>query len=452
MVEHSSPTSSNVASRRDFLRAGSVLAAGAAATCGLAIGRRTYVAADPPDLGLDAKTLDKLQKMWSAAWESIAWRQDHYGTGGIVESDERVDGGRKLYWPWCWQRNYVVEPMLKQKHFDRERRFLEFWEKCQEQDGCWRHCYDIRNHKGFAGGEAETDNVGYMLWDVWAYVDATEDLAWLRKHESMVLRAAEFLMTKFRPDLQLIWGVEEGAEIDETTGNTIPWPAGYTTHINAVCAKGLRCAGELAGKLGKPDQAKKYAQCASQVQKSIENRLFDEKKGTYCFGILEDGTRVTGSLWLALMPGYVNNCWNDRVASTFEYLWKRNHGHDPKIPQGYWSRDYRPVIGKKESHFFNYSGVGPNIGTSPAIAHLLLLGGDTRRAKEQIELFTQFTNDSNLIPEHINTIHPGKTGTYGCYPDGHYWVDSGNLFHMSFFLRLISTFPKLLGSAEGVSK
>jgi len=399
-------------------------------------------------LNLKEEDLHKLRNMCTAGWESICWRQDYYNTGGIVESDERVDEGRKLYWPWCWPRTYVVQPMLRQGYFDRVRRFLEFWEKCQEKDGAWYHCYDIRNYAGCSEAKFETDNVGYMLWHIGEYINATGDVDWLRQHEAMALRAADFLFSKFNPELQLIWGIEEGGEVDDKTGKEVDWPAGYATHINAVCEKGLCCAAELAERLDKLDLAKKYRCCASQIHEAIETKLFNEKAGTYCFGILEDGTQLTGSMWFALMPGYVNNRWDSKVASTFEYLWSRNHGHDPKIPNGYWYRDCRNLVGKTESHFFNYSGVGCTIGTSAAIAHMLLLGGDTQRAKEQIELCVQFTNDSNLIPEHINTIHPGKIGNYGCYPDGYYWVDSGNLFHLSFFLRLISTFPDLIANAK----
>ncbi len=67
-------------------------------------------------LPLSAQTRAKLQAMWDASWESVRWRQDRHKTGGIVESDERVN---KLYWPWCWPRNFIVEPMLAVKYYDR---------------------------------------------------------------------------------------------------------------------------------------------------------------------------------------------------------------------------------------------------------------------------------------------------------------------------------------------
>jgi hypothetical protein len=83
---------------------------------------------------------------------------------------------------------------------------------------------------------------------------------------------------------------------------------------------------------------------------------------------------------------------------------------------------------------------------SPALTQLLLLSGDVTRATEQIDVFTKYTNDSNLIPEHVNTLNSGKLGNYGLYPSGYYWVDSGNLMHLSFFLRLLTTFKDLFSS------
>ena len=397
-------------------------------------------------LNLSENAWNKLNRMWSASWESIGWRQDQYPTGGIIESDERVDEGRKLYWPWCWPRNMLVESMLSEKYFDRVRLFLEFWEKCQPADGGWLHCYDIRTCQSYPGAKQETDNVGYMLWHIHAYVEATGDIDWLKKHRKMVFSGADYILSKFNPELNLVWGVEEMTVIDERTGKEIDCPAGYTTGINAVCEKGLRCAADLSAKIGDAQKAKEYAGYASKIARAIDEKLFDESAKTYVLGILDDGTRFLHSFWFILMPGYVNNRWDDHVAATFDYVWSHNHGHDPKIPESVWGCDLRPVMNKTQSCFFEYSGLGPGIGISPAFAHLLLLSGDVSRASQLIELITQYTNDSNQIPEHINTIHKGKCGNYGLYPDGYYWVDSGNLMHLSFFLRLLTTFRDLFVS------
>jgi hypothetical protein len=93
--------------------------------------------------------------------------------------------------------------------------------------------------------------------------------------------------------------------------------------------------------------------------------------------------------------------------------------------------------------FGSSAGKGPYVGVSPAIAHLLLLGVEEAKARQQIEFFSRWTNDSNLIAQNLCTFHAGRN--YSKYPNGHYWVDSGNLFHLSFFLRLAIHYPDKLG-------
>ena len=390
---------------------------------------------------LSAEVRKKIRLMWEASWESIRWRQDKYKTGGIVESDERVDGGRKLYWPWCWPRNFIVEPMLAVREYDRVRRYLDFWAHCQHADGAWYRCYDVRDYKPYDQLK-ETDNVGYMLIHIANYIAATEDKTWLIAHRDMVLHAGDYLCKMFNPEYDLIYGVEEARDVDEQ-GNVIDLPSGYSTHINTVCAKGLHNAATLAARLGQKESAKKFSDTAKKVEKAIEDKLYDEKRGQYLLGLTDNGRPLLGTLWFKLMPGYVPLVWNQRVESTFWKLWESSYNLDPKIPGGYWGQDFRPMINNKDFDFKNSPGKGPYIGVSAAIAHLLLLGKEEALARQQIEFFTRYTNDSHLIAQNLCTFYAGRD--YSMYPNGQYWVDSGNLFHLSFFLRLAIHYPDKLG-------
>lgn len=425
--------------RRSFLRSTAMTAVLASQAGLTSIFGKANVFQDQSFLPIEVSK--KLQLMWDASWESIRWRQDKYKTGGIVESDERVDGGRKLYWPWCWPRNFIVEPMLAVKEYDRVRRYLEFWAKCQHADGAWYRCYDVRDYKPYDKLK-ETDNVGYMLINIASYMQATEDKTWLIAHRDMVLHAGDYLCGLFNPEYDLIYGVEEARDVDEK-GNVIDLPSGYSTHINTVCAKGLHNAATLAAQLGRMESAKKFHNTASRVEKAIEDKLYDEKRGQYLLGLTDNGQPQLGTLWFKLMPGYVPLLWNKRVESTFWKLWESSYNLDPKIPGGYWGQDFRPMIENIDFDFKNSAGKGPYIGVSAAIAHLLLLGGEEAKARQQIEFFTRFTNDSHLIAQNLCTFYAGRD--YSMYPNGQYWVDSGNLFHLSFFLRLAMHYPDKLG-------
>ena len=59
---------------------------------------------------------DVLVRMMASGVESIMYRQSLSPTGGIVESDPRVDRGNYLYADRCWLRNYHVEPLLALRH------------------------------------------------------------------------------------------------------------------------------------------------------------------------------------------------------------------------------------------------------------------------------------------------------------------------------------------------
>ena len=91
--------------RREFLRSSVGLAALSSCAPPSSAAGGTKVPQAP--LALSDQARAKLRAMWDASWESIRWRQDRYKTGGIVGSDERMDGGRKLYWPWCWPRDFI---------------------------------------------------------------------------------------------------------------------------------------------------------------------------------------------------------------------------------------------------------------------------------------------------------------------------------------------------------
>lgn len=377
----------------------------------------------------------KLNTMLDASIESITWRQDSYTTGGIVESDERVDEGRKLYWPWCWPRSFVVKPLLDLGETGRVRRFLDFWKNCQQDDGSWLHCYDIRDGSANPESAKETDNVAYMLCHIFDFYNTTKDIDWLKDNWLMVKRAVEYLMSLYNNDYKLIWGYEECCIPDGAD-----FPAGYSIQINAICAKGLERASELAEAIGERETAEDWLEHSKSVVEGINERLWDPVDGRYIFGITEEGKPRNGMLlWHNLMPAFINSTWDEKAELTFRYLKNICYDRDPKIPNSWWNSDYSSTLNVSDSPCFNYSGVGVVIGAMPFVAELLLRAGYLKLAAEHVDVFTRYTSDTNnLIPEHINTIHPGRLGNYNNYPEPYYFVDSGNLLHLSWFMSMVT--------------
>jgi hypothetical protein len=384
----------------------------------------------------------KLTQMCIASLESVFWRQDQYDTGGIVESDSRVDGGRKLYWPWCWPRTYIVEPLLLLRQFDRVKKFCNFWLRCQKTDGSWLHCYDVRDYSEFPGWP-ETDNVGYMLWHFSQYVKTSEDYSWLKQNWQKVQSAADFLLSKFDSTIKLIWGQEEAH---------IPgfekMPIRFSLHINCICAKGLLAASELAHLMGYDDLAGRYSATGMDiVQNGIRKHLWDTDNCTFSFGLTEDGTRLTAAVaWMTPIPFWLFDFFDDLLCDTLKFQKKSLYNKDPKIKHTYWIYDFDLVLKKNKPLENKYSGFGVQIGTLPVIIYASLKAGLFEHAAQQIGILLEFTNpESNLVPEHINTVHPGELGNYSLYPKPYYYVDSGNLLHLSFFLTLIARIcPEIL--------
>lgn len=351
----------------------------------------------PMETILDGRR-EELAAMLRAGLESVYWRQDRYRTGGIVESDERVDGGRKLYWPWCWPRTYILEPLVAAGQLDRARRFLDYWIACQRPDGSWLHCYDVRDHSEYPGWP-ETDNVGYVLWHIATYVEASGDQAWLRRHWSSVERAAGFLEEKHNPELNLIWGQEEANIPGEEAR-----PIRYSLHINCVCALGLGAAAALAERMGEALPSRRWGDLAASIlNQGIAVWLWDDKENTFAWGLDEAGERLTApGLWMTLMPFWLFDHFDDRLADTLSYLRARLHDRDPKIPGTYWFYDYSPLLTEGGQLPNRYSGSGVNVGGLPVLVLALLKAGQIEHGREQLEKILEHTSRNNwLIASHL---------------------------------------------------
>jgi len=397
--------------------------------------------------GLFESSRRELLEMTMAALESISWRQDRYRTGGIVESDERVDGGRKLYWPWCWPRTFVLEPLLMSGRRERAERLLEFFLRRQREDGSWWFSYNILDGSENPGKVPETDTVGYMLRHIRNYAVSVGGRKWVDAHWQRIERAVGFLSTKINPDVSLIWGAEE-ANVPGY-GDCIP---GYPLHMNVICALGLQSAAELAELAGKHGPAAEWSALAERIKcEGIEAKLWDDREQTFAFCLREDGRKVMApALWMTLMPHFVFDRWDDRIDGTLDYLDRTLYNRDPVIPHTYWFYDYRPWMDSGDPFVSKGTGFGVWVGGLPVLIDVCLKAGRRQKAREQLEKMIELTDPRNhLIPEHVNTMHPGRIGKYSTYPDSSRRVDSGNLLHLSYFLTLIARrAPDLLREAS----
>jgi hypothetical protein len=286
-----------------------------------------------------------------------------------------------------------------------------------------------------------------MLWHFESYVKATEDYNWLKQNWHKIESALKFLLAKFDNKFNLIWGHEEAH---------IPgyekMPIRFSLHINSICAKGLLAASELAQLMGNADLAGQCSETAMNIiQNGIRKHLWDAENRTFSFGLTEDGTRLTAAVaWMTPIAFWLYDFFDDLLCDTLNFLKKSLYNKDSKIKRTYWIYDFDLALNQNKPLENKYSGFGVQIGTLPVIIYACLKAKLFEHAAQQLGILMEFTNpESNLVPEHINTMHPGELGNYSLYPKSYYYVDSGNLLHLSFFLTLIARIcPEILIAAN----
>ncbi|MCK4401102.1 hypothetical protein KAW08_02210 [bacterium] len=402
---------------------------------------------------------EKLNQMIKASLESIAYRQDKYLSGGIVESDDRWDNGF-MYGKGkaCYPRLFITQPLLEFGEFERIRHFLDFWKVCQSPEGNWGQCFNVEKPEPIVENgcaKSEIDTNAYILWHCDEYYHYTRDKKWLEENWQMIEKATEYLRTTYNEKFQMCLGIEEMVfRGKNVTGKSVDigMPVGYSLHINGVCQKGLECASRLAREYGKDSLALKWGNLAEEIKAGIQKYLWNDDGKYYFAGIHENGQPFVTEPYLlpALWYQYVNNrLWNERTASTFWAVRDIYYNKDRIIPNTYWQLDFnmpgpdgRSILEGGASDSRRWSGMGVRLSLNALTSELLLSGGYPAVAAEEIDTLLKYTDESNLVPQHIITVGVGEeTKNFKIYPDKPNAVDRGNLLHLSFFLSLAASLP-----------
>ncbi len=385
----------------------------------------------------------KLNQMVQASLESIAYRQDKFNTGGIVESDDRFNNGF-LYGDGtcCYPRVWLVRSLITMGQIERAEKFCRFWLKAQLENGQFQRCHrvDDPNLTFFARDLKETDTNGYVLKHWGEYIEATNDFQFLEDCIPGVIKLVDILEGFYNPEFQMCEGAEEVILKNpegETGNDGQPHIPGFNLQINTAVMDGLYYASNMLKKADKTLLAAKALKLSENIRQGIQKHLWNEKEQRYLFGIGPEGNPYLGDMWFSLLFAYCQEKWNAFADKTFWYLWDKFYDKDPLIPHSYWSNDFSLLMKGKCSRHSRYTGAGPFIGVSPAICQMLMMSGRMDLAGEQLKLILDYTDDSNLIPEHINTLSTGQEGSFKIYPEIPCRVDRGNLMHMTFFLNLI---------------
>ncbi len=351
----------------------------------------------------------RLNIIWRNAFESIAFRQDSYTTGGIVESDVRVSPlGGTGYWPWCWARNYIVEPLLEAGEWERCRKWLNFFLECGQRHG-WKnfHCFDVRNYRPWPSNWPETDNIGYFLYYAEMYITRSGDDSWFWSNSIALEEAAEHIVSAIDSETGLVHGLEEMCIYHD--GHFIDTPVNFGTHVNFLCAAGLQAISKMFHYLDDSEEkTARYAMMAEKVLTAVDRYLFKKEAGFeyYSIGAAQNLEAVAGNLrqvnsdvefvvypgchspWMQLAKAIIWRCWDDKLEYTWRYIKQRLQVFGEELPGTYWWGS--PLDEYKEHLPEPWMPINPTTGQHAMIAWALLEADHPDEAVEFVEVSMRY--------------------------------------------------------------
>ena len=243
--------------------------------------------------------------------------------GGILASaeidEDFTKSGRYAY---CWGRDaaFITEAFDTCGLYKQADKFFEWAEKTQGNDGSWYQRYYLDGNLAPSWG-FQIDETGSILYGIYKHCLAVQESNILRKHYSMIKKAADFLCTYIDPETGL----------PRASYDLWEERIGIHAYSNAAVFSGLKAACNLSDmlKIEEPDiekWKKTYEEIKSNTEKffwkadykrfirsiSIKNKYFDTE-------IPEDWKFDISILGISY-PFEMFEMSDDKINSTFGYL------------------------------------------------------------------------------------------------------------------------------------
>lgn len=259
-------------------------------------------------------------------------------------------------WNISWVRDmaYAVEALVQTGHYQEARDALAFQLKAnvgEYEHFLWsgkdygiQHPYQISVCRYYGNGNEwsdhnqdgpniELDGFGLFLWTLESYMNASDDVPFIREHWELISR---------RIADPLIANIDGYGIIREDSG---PWerhlPGKHFTYTSVAAIRGLDAAANMALAVNQDEQADEYLEAANRISQGFRLYLIDPKKDA-----------VKGNLNAAIPEKYVDGAvvesvnWildndNSRARNTMQLfnthlkMDKTKHGYK-RIPSGDW--------------------------------------------------------------------------------------------------------------------
>ncbi|PCJ62620.1 MAG: hypothetical protein COA79_03645 [Planctomycetota bacterium] len=392
----------------------------------------------------------RTQDLFNAGLESIKYRASLSSTGGIVESDDRLDRKNYLYADRCWLRNYHIEPLLYVGENEMVLNNLNYWKKSFEDNGGknFFHTYHFKTAESLSKQE-QIDNNAHFIHHVYYTWLSLGEGQWLNELKEIIKTCANYLISRYDDKYQLLSGQEERVV------EGIAFPHCFSFYINRVCVSALLRAADLLKDDVSLEQVKEWQTKANQITQGIENHLFDEKKEVYAYLKFTDDAdhelagklshdQSWGSLWAYIHNEEFDEKDSKTVHNRLKDLWKV----DEQLPNIICQKPPEHIKKLMQDGYdhpeFQYSGVGVCPAANAVAAWIMhKLDDNLSMANELWNGVFEVRGDRNILPEHVNTIHPGAMKDYTLWPDEKSIVDSGNLMHLTMVMTMSCRLGKI---------
>lgn len=327
--------------------------------------------------------------------------------GGVVASTDTamLNYSRDAY-AYCWPRDgaYALWPLLRLGYRDELQRFFEFCRRGLGPDGFLSHKYQADGaigsswHPYIYAGKPEPpiqeDETALVLFLCGQYYDHTGDEFFLKHYYPILVNPmAQFLASYIDHDTKL---PHPSYDLWEEKFLT-------STYTVAVVYGALKCAVELAEKVGDEKSAIAWQTIAENMQAAAQERLFNKSKNFFYKGLrLEKGT-VTydetidissfyGAFMFGLFPLH-----GDEVNQSYHTLCQRFNV----------SEDQNLVTPLPRYEYDRYNAVDPQTGnpwfiTTLWLAQYYLETGQTERATTIINWVRDNMMPTGVLSEQIN--------------------------------------------------
>ncbi len=210
----------------------------------------------------------------TAVQKSLLVMKAHCDSHGsiLASGDSSIFNYGRDYYCYCWPRDaaYTLWPMIRLGQYEEARKFFEFARGTIQPEGYMLHKYQpnravgstwhARVQNGVPELAIQEDETACVLFMLWEYFDATQDLETIRQfYDTLIYPAAQF-MCQF---------VDQETDLPHASFDLWEEKFMTSTYTVSMVIAGLDAAARLAEQLGEATAAEQWHAKAIQIRDGL---------------------------------------------------------------------------------------------------------------------------------------------------------------------------------------